>query len=358
MTEQQSARLVQRDNRGIGPLGTAARLGVGLLLVGSVILGQLATHLAPASWALGLLGFPALVLAWHGWQVHRHPAPIAVTSRLTSLLGVALFLALYFTWWYAPTLSVTSDAALIFFGGSLLLAAFRGDAGCEILSSSNWLLHRHDQIACTVFFPIDALERRGTRVLNGGKAAEMTLEQNEMRENARDSLPGMPEIAYPRFARAYNWLMGQPIVRRGFDPVRRELVGQAHGLVLEVGAGGGQNFPLYDPTRVMRVEAVEPDETMLVTARRRLEAAPVPIRLSRAAVEALPFPDAAFDSAVSALVFCSVSDPEQGLREIRRVLKPGGRLLLLEHVRASGALAAWVQDALVPLTTRFLGNDH
>jgi SAM-dependent methyltransferase len=196
------------------------------------------------------------------------------------------------------------------------------------------------------------------RVLNGAKASEMMLEHSEMGDNERDHVPVMPQITHPRFARAYNWLMGQPVVRRGFDPVRREIVGQARGLVLEVGAGGGQNFALYDPTHVMRVEAVEPDETMLVTARRRLAAAPVPITLVRAAVEALPFPDAAFDSAVGALVFCSVYDPEQGLREIRRVLKPGGRLLLLEHVRASGALAAWVQDALVPLTTRFLGNDH
>ena len=163
MTEQQQARLVQRNGRDLGPLSTAARLVVGLLLVGSVIHGQLVTHLALAPWALGLLGFPALVVAWHGWRVQRHPAPISATSPLSSLLGVALFLALYFTWWYAPALSVTSDAALIFFGGSMLLAAFRGDAGCEILSSSNWLLHRHDQIACTVFFPIDALERRGTR---------------------------------------------------------------------------------------------------------------------------------------------------------------------------------------------------
>jgi hypothetical protein len=164
MTERQPARFVQRNDRGLGPLGTTARLVVGLLLVGSVIQGQLTTHLTLASWALGMLGFPALVLAWHGWWVHRHPAPIAATSRLASLLGVALFLALYFTWWYAPEWSVTSDAALIFFGGSMLLAAFRGDAGCEIWSSSNWLLHRHDQLACTVFFPIDALEQRGTRL--------------------------------------------------------------------------------------------------------------------------------------------------------------------------------------------------
>jgi hypothetical protein len=127
-----------------------------------VIHGQLTTHLTPAAWALGLLVFPALMLAWHGWRVHHHPAPIADTGPLSSLLGLALLLALYFTWWYAPALAVTSDAALIFFGGSLPLAAFRGDAGCEILSASNWLLHRHDQIACTVFFPFDALGRRGT----------------------------------------------------------------------------------------------------------------------------------------------------------------------------------------------------
>jgi ubiquinone/menaquinone biosynthesis C-methylase UbiE len=158
--------------------------------------------------------------------------------------------------------------------------------------------------------------------------------------------------------RMYNWLMRQRAVQHGFDPVRREIVGQARGLVLEVGAGGGQNFCLYDPTRVVRVEAVEPDETMLATARQNLARMPVPITLVRAVVEALPFPDAQFDSAVGALVFCSVNDPAQGLREIWRVLKPGGTLLLLEHVRASGKIAAWIQDAIDPLTTRFMGNDH
>lgn len=171
-------------------------------------------------------------------------------------------------------------------------------------------------------------------------------------------IPGVQEVSYRRFAAFYNWLMRQPLVRRGFDPVRRALIGQAQGIVLEVGAGGGQNFPLYDPTRVERVEAVEPDEAMLVEARRCLAEAPVPVTLVQAAVEALPFAEAQFDSAVAALVFCSVSDPERGLREIWRVLKPGGTLLLLEHVRASGAIVARVQDALVPLTTRYLGNDH
>src|SRR5260370_31109762 len=93
---------------------------------------------------------------------------------------------------------------------------------------------------------------------------------------------GGKEISSPRFAAFYNWLMDRPLVRRGFDPLRREIAGQAHGVVLEVGAGGGQNFPFYDPARVVRVEAVEPDESMLVEARRILAGVPVPIHPSRA----------------------------------------------------------------------------
>jgi ubiquinone/menaquinone biosynthesis C-methylase UbiE len=170
--------------------------------------------------------------------------------------------------------------------------------------------------------------------------------------------PGVKEISHPRFAAFYNRMMGRPLVRRMFDALRRETAGQAHGIVLEVGAGGGQNFPFYDPTRVVRVEAVEPDEAMLVVARRSLADAPVPIHLIRAPVEILPFSDAQFDSVVVTLVFCSVDDPERGMREMWRVLKPGGTLFLLEHVRAQGKITAWIQDALVPLTTRCMGQCH
>ena len=170
--------------------------------------------------------------------------------------------------------------------------------------------------------------------------------------------PRMTEVSSPRFAACYNWLMDRPLVRRGFDPLRREIVGQAQGVVLEVGAGGGQNFPFYDATRVVRVEAVEPDEAMLVVARRCLAATPVPVTLTRAPVEVLPFPDAQFDTVVVTLVFCSVGDPERGLREIWRVLKPGGTLLMLEHVRAQARMVAWLQDVLVPVTTRCMGHDH
>jgi hypothetical protein len=64
--------------------------------------------------------------------------------------------ALYLTWWYAPTLSVTSHTVLLFVGLSMVLAALRGYAGCEMLALSNWLLRRTDQIACAVFTPIDS----------------------------------------------------------------------------------------------------------------------------------------------------------------------------------------------------------
>jgi ubiquinone/menaquinone biosynthesis C-methylase UbiE len=177
-------------------------------------------------------------------------------------------------------------------------------------------------------------------------------------ENKASDSAGVQEISSPRFAAFYNWLMGRALVRRMFDPLRREIVGQAHGIVLEVGAGGGQNFPFYDPARVVRVEAVEPDEAMLAEARRRLEAALVPITLTRDPVESLQFPDAQFDTVVVTLVLCSVQDPERGLREIWRVLKPGGTLLMLEHVRAQARMVAWLQDVLVPVTTRCMGHDH
>jgi ubiquinone/menaquinone biosynthesis C-methylase UbiE len=177
-------------------------------------------------------------------------------------------------------------------------------------------------------------------------------------ENEASDSAGVQEVSCPRFAAFYNWLMGRPLVRRMFDPLRREIIGQAQGVVLEVGAGGSQNFPFYDTARIERVEAVEPDGAMLVKARRALSIAPVPITLTSAPVESLPFPDGQFDSAVATLVFCSVQDPGRGLREIWRVLKPGGTLVLLEHVRAEEPLIAWVQSALVPLSTRCMGHCH
>lgn len=165
-------------------------------------------------------------------------------------------------------------------------------------------------------------------------------------------------IHHPRFSRYYERTSQNDEERRQIEPLRRELLAQAQGVVLEVGVGTGLNFPFYEPGKVTRVEATEPDATMLSYARNRLAQARIPLNLTQAQAEALPFEDGSFDCAVATLVFCSVDDPLRGLQEIKRVLKPGGTLLLLEHVRARGRFAAFLQDLIVPLTTRFAGNCH
>src|SRR5260370_2127824 len=99
-----------------------ARIGLGLGFVCSVVHGQLATRLAPAAWALGLIGFSPLVLAWHWWHIRRHPAPFHDTSPAPLRAQRRTTLALYLTWWYAPAFSVTTDAALLFRRRSTVLA--------------------------------------------------------------------------------------------------------------------------------------------------------------------------------------------------------------------------------------------
>ncbi len=166
------------------------------------------------------------------------------------------------------------------------------------------------------------------------------------------------QIFHPRFAAFYERYARLGSERRLTDPLREATAGQAYGVVLEVGAGTGLNFPWYHRERVERVEAIEPDAAMLAYARERVRQAAVPISLTQASTEALPFADATFDSVVVTLVFCSVEDSAQGMQEIRRVLKPQGSLFLFEHVRSQSTWVARLQDALVPVTTRLFGNCH
>jgi ubiquinone/menaquinone biosynthesis C-methylase UbiE len=127
-------------------------------------------------------------------------------------------------------------------------------------------------------------------------------------------------------------------------------------LPVEIGEGLGLNFPYYAPAKVERVEATEPDAAMLRYARTHLEQARVPVHLTQAAAEDLPFDDATFDSIVVTLVFCSVEDPLRGFREVMRVLKPGGTLYLLEHVRSRHAFLAGVQTVMTPISRAVNGN--
>ncbi|GHO82550.1 class I SAM-dependent methyltransferase [Dictyobacter formicarum] len=169
---------------------------------------------------------------------------------------------------------------------------------------------------------------------------------------------GLPPIHHPCAMAFYEWLADRGPMQRLMTPLREEVAGLAKGVVLEVGAGSGRTFPYYSPEQVTRVEAVEPDAAMLRSAHERKASARVPISFVQARAEALPFADTTFDSAVATLVFCSVEGPQQAMHELLRVLKPGGRLLLVEHVRSHHPLVAWLQDRLVPFTTQLAGNCH
>lgn len=146
--------------RAIGPWGTATRVVIGVWLAGSVLVGHVVGGWHPVAWLLGLVVFPAVAVGWQWWRARRNPAPLRATGIVGHVVNIGVFFALYLTWWYASPIDVLSDAALLFYGSSMLLAAARGYAGCEVLAVSNWLLHRHDQIGCMPFWPIDALEAR------------------------------------------------------------------------------------------------------------------------------------------------------------------------------------------------------
>jgi ubiquinone/menaquinone biosynthesis C-methylase UbiE len=138
----------------------------------------------------------------------------------------------------------------------------------------------------------------------------------------------------------------------GLSRWRRWLTAGARGRTLEVGCGTGRNLPLYPPG--VRAVGVDPGWENLERARRRAPAVP----LVRASAEALPFRDAAFDTVVASLVFCSVPDPMQGLAEVKRVLAQGGALRMMEHVRSTRPLAARVQDLVQPAWTWVAGGCH
>ena len=136
---------------------------------------------------------------------------------------------------------------------------------------------------------------------------------------------------------------------------RRRLLAGARGAVLEIGGGTGANLANYRD--VERVVVAEPDPFMRRRLEQKLADARVPVEVSVAGAEALPFPDGSFDTVVSTLVLCTVPDQEAALDEVRRVLRPGGKLLFIEHVRAVGSRARW-QDRIEPLWRRLLGGCH
>lgn len=158
---------------------------------------------------------------------------------------------------------------------------------------------------------------------------------------------------YDRLAPIYD-LMEALIERFTFSRWRKLLWSQVPGgKVLEVGVGTGKNMPYYPQDS--QITAIDLSDKMLARARRRAEQEGLHMDLPLMDVQALRFADNTFDSVVASFVFCSVPDPVRGLMEVRRVLKPDGRVVLLEHMRAENGLAGVLMDLLNPFVVRITG---
>ncbi len=140
----------------------------------------------------------------------------------------------------------------------------------------------------------------------------------------------------------------------GLKDMRRELLAEANGRTLDVGAGTGANLGLY-PDAVTGLVLAEPDPHMVKRLRRRLEGSGDGAEVVEAPAEQLPFADSSFDTAVFTLVLCTVPNPAAALAEVARVLRPGGTMLFLEHVRSEQPAVARWQDRLEK-PWRFLGD--
>ena len=122
-----------------------------------------------------------------------------------------------------------------------------------------------------------------------------------------------------------------------FSRMRQRIVPMAEGVVVEVGFGSGLNLPYYDAGKVERLIGVDPDSTMLALAKRQHLATEVDVECLQASGESMPLADGFADTVVVAYAFCTIPDPASALTEIRRILKPGGRLIFLEHGQADTA---------------------
>lgn len=140
--------------------------------------------------------------------------------------------------------------------------------------------------------------------------------------------------------------------------LRIKVVPKAYGKVLEIGAGGGANFPLYDRSKVTTLVGIDPSPELLAIARQRSEGDPLAYDLYQGVAEALPFADNQFDTVVITFTLCSVVEPAQVLTEARRVLKPDGILLFLEHSRSPDPGPQKWQRRIEPVWKRLTGNCH
>ena len=154
------------------------------------------------------------------------------------------------------------------------------------------------------------------------------------------------------------WLLDLACGIGPFTRQRSKVVPLASGRVLEIGIGTGLNFRYYDKARLAQVIGLDPGVEMHRLARKRASAAGIGVQLVGLSAERIPFDDGAFDTVLTTYTLCTITDPAAALREMRRVLKPGGRLIFCEHGLARDAsVRAW-QRRMTPGWSKMAGGCH
>jgi ubiquinone/menaquinone biosynthesis C-methylase UbiE len=157
--------------------------------------------------------------------------------------------------------------------------------------------------------------------------------------------------------RILPWLIHLSMRQTRLAPYRGRVVSTATGRVLEVGVGSGLNVPFYG-RNVNQVVGLEPSPKLLDMAHKAARQSQIPLRLIEGTAEAIPIEDRNIDTVVTTWTMCSIPDVERALQEMRRVLRPDGRLLFVEHGRAPGAGVRWWQDHLTPAWKYISGGCH